>query len=611
MAANITIYCLDEVTDYFEFERLCHDLMSLEGYSSIEPLGGFKDKGRDAIHVDRSGETTIFAYSVREDWRAKLADDAAKIYRHGHTCDQLNFVTTAQFKPGERDEAVDSIRREFNWRLELFGAERLRILLDVNHPQIKGLHPQIFPPEFLKIQAQIGASGECDHLFMSCVPEDGALADWLTRKLTAEGYLIWCERFKLLGGERYPDDIDYAIKHRAFRVIALYSQVSLNNPDVMRQRMLALSIGNERDSDFLIPLNIDGVTPNQLDRVTGSLTFISFEHNWADGLRQLLKKLETIGCPKLLPDGKKVAAEAFLEKDVLSDQTEALFSNCLRFENIPECIHRFETPYKISRTKSEEFKFEWAYRQVNPTLFLSFQHPPSTLIDEHQLRLSGKDVAWRDVETIHGIWSRKLVSELLRKSLIVKCHQKGLQYCPSTYLQYFPPGLVESDHLKYTKPDGAKSFVNAVGQRKFWRPSGSEEYRYSLAPVFSVVQNLFDDFTILVRVRIRFLDVEGKVLPARTALSRRKHLCKSWWNHDWLNRVLAICQFLADEDKIVIGEQEEEYIIIDPVPLRVNAPVGIDETVLEQLSYERSELLAQQEESESEENIDESEEEHD
>jgi hypothetical protein len=36
-------------------------------------LGGFSDKGRDAIHVSRfSGEITIFAYSVREDWNKKL-----------------------------------------------------------------------------------------------------------------------------------------------------------------------------------------------------------------------------------------------------------------------------------------------------------------------------------------------------------------------------------------------------------------------------------------------------------------------------------------------------------------------------------------------------------
>jgi len=58
MGANLTVYCLQQVTDYAEFERLCHDLMSLVGYASIEPLGGFKDKGRDAVHVSRSCEPT-------------------------------------------------------------------------------------------------------------------------------------------------------------------------------------------------------------------------------------------------------------------------------------------------------------------------------------------------------------------------------------------------------------------------------------------------------------------------------------------------------------------------------------------------------------------------
>src|SRR5690348_4199791 len=120
MAANLTIYCLEQVTDYFEFERLSHDLMALEGYGSIEPLGGFKDKGRDAVHIARSGQTTIFAYSVREDWRAKLAEDAEKIHRHNHTCDSLVFVTTAAPTAGERDEAVTYIREEYGWGLDLY-----------------------------------------------------------------------------------------------------------------------------------------------------------------------------------------------------------------------------------------------------------------------------------------------------------------------------------------------------------------------------------------------------------------------------------------------------------------------------------------------------------
>jgi hypothetical protein len=155
MAANFTMYCLENITDYFAFEQLCHDLMVLEGYSSIEPLGGFSDKGRDAIHVSQSRETTIFAYSVREDWRKKLDEDAEKIYKHRHNCDQLVFITTAKFTAGERDRAIKDIRDKFAWNLQLFGAERLRILLEAKHPKVKVKYPQIFPPDFLNNQSEL------------------------------------------------------------------------------------------------------------------------------------------------------------------------------------------------------------------------------------------------------------------------------------------------------------------------------------------------------------------------------------------------------------------------------------------------------------------------
>ncbi len=73
MAADPIIYCLENITDYAQFERLCSDVMSKQGYPNIEPIGGHKDRGRDAL--DCSSDTnlhTIFAYSVREDWRKKL-----------------------------------------------------------------------------------------------------------------------------------------------------------------------------------------------------------------------------------------------------------------------------------------------------------------------------------------------------------------------------------------------------------------------------------------------------------------------------------------------------------------------------------------------------------
>ena len=54
--------------------------MSREGYKDIQPLGGHQDKGRDAIHHDKTtGTDTIFTYSVREDWNDKLNEDLKKI----------------------------------------------------------------------------------------------------------------------------------------------------------------------------------------------------------------------------------------------------------------------------------------------------------------------------------------------------------------------------------------------------------------------------------------------------------------------------------------------------------------------------------------------------
>ena len=97
MGADPIVYCLEQVTDYFQFERFCSDLMTAEGYKNLEPLGGSGDRGRDAIRICQSNpdDITIFAYSVREDWKTKLKQDAERIIRVGHKCHDLVFCCTA------------------------------------------------------------------------------------------------------------------------------------------------------------------------------------------------------------------------------------------------------------------------------------------------------------------------------------------------------------------------------------------------------------------------------------------------------------------------------------------------------------------------------------
>ncbi|HEV8601613.1 MAG TPA: toll/interleukin-1 receptor domain-containing protein, partial [Patescibacteria group bacterium] len=483
----------------------------------------------------------------------------------------------------ERDEAVKSILDDYGWKLEIYSLERMRLLLETKHEDLIAKHPAIFTPSFFQSTPNKNSQ---NHLLVNADPKDYALAKWLVRRLTAEGYAVWFEELKLLGGETYPENIDQAIKNEAFRVIGLYSDASLKNPEVMRQRAVALSVAGDRKRDFLIPLSVDGINKENLDKVTASLQFISFERSWAKGLKQLLEKLQSIDTPKILSNGRQIAAESFLGKDILLGQPEILISNLLEVEKIPEAILRFQSPEPIPYNKVLELELMWPFRYVKGG-FLSFQTPPPSVAKEYKIRSAGA-IAWTAKEEIDGINSRKLVSELIKKSLSVFCGQRGLEYCNINQLRYFPKGAPK---LKYIKADGSKGNVSVIGERKFWRPNNPQMYVYHLAPDFRAMQKFLGDFTVLFKLKLRFTDSGGTLLPSRTAFSRRKHLCKGWWNEDWLNRMLAICQYLAPEGKIVIGETEDEQIVINASPVKMHAPEGIREGELEEESFDIDEII--------------------
>lgn len=127
----------------------------------------------------------------------------------------------------------------------------------------------------------------------------------------------------------------------------------------------------------------------------------------------------------------------------------------------------------------------------------------------------------------------------------------------------------------------------AVGQRT---KSGSK-YRYHLAPRFLVRRNLAHEYSIVLQVRLRITNLEGKALPRFSALARRKHLCAQWWNSEWLKRQLAILWHLADgSDAISIGQGNEEVQIAANYT-NYSSDFGINEALLgttrtdEELAY--------------------------
>ena len=88
-------------------------------------------------------------------------------------------------------------------------------------------------------------------------------------------------------------------------------------------------------------------------------------------------------------------------------------------------------------------------------------------------------------------------------------------------------------------------------------------------------------FDLIVRIRVRITDVAGQLYPGPGSNARRKKLCKSWWNQEWLNRLIGVMQFLAaDQDVIAIRANAGESLVIDRTPRTWESPVRLNEEAL-------------------------------
>ena len=151
MASKSTELQLEKVTDYMGFEAFCCDLMIRSGYSNLEPLGGHKDKGRDAINTNpENGRTTLFFFTARVDWEKKLNEDLAKVKAHAHTCDAIVYATNRNISATDRDRIIKTTKAKYGWDLQIYSLKRIATLAD-KFPEVKKLHPGIF---FIDAQAE-------------------------------------------------------------------------------------------------------------------------------------------------------------------------------------------------------------------------------------------------------------------------------------------------------------------------------------------------------------------------------------------------------------------------------------------------------------------------
>ena len=420
-----------------------------------------------------------------------------------------------------------------------------------------------------------------DHIFISYASEDSEFAIWLTQKLTCEGYAVWCDKFKELGGESYPKDIDQAIKYKTFRFMALMSRKSNTKQNPMKERTLAITLAKSlQEDDFVIPLNIDGISPSEINWMVSDINFIPFYKSWALGLGQLLKKLNSINAPRPISEGKEIIARGYLNTDSLNATPENVYINSIPFIKIPNTIKVYTT--EISIDKKEET--QWAFyktTQNGEKLAISFSPPPEKLNREYYTHFV-KDES-TGAEYINGIPSKNIISNLLLKSMQLACYNSGLKdiIINDRTIIYFSKGILDGDKIKFITYDGRKSRVNVYGERNRRINGVPTKYRFYLAPKFKIYKEADGSYYASLRVGLHITDLNDLPLTPKQSNARRKSICKNWWNYQWLNRHLAVLSFLSHgAENIVIGDYPDSQVILSTKFIEKSAPFGIDETKL-------------------------------
>lgn len=572
MSADPIVYCLEHLTDYRQFERLCSDLMAGSGYAGVDPLGGSSDGGRDALFRSSAAGLTIFAFTVRADWRKKLEHDCNRIQAEQHGPQRVVFVCTASLTADDKDKARALVMSRFGWELDLYDLERIRVLLSSNLRHLVASHPAIFCPPFFPQRAGLSIAKSADTVVIDHVGADHAVATWLARRLSLQGYQTWCFGIAPLAGEQNVDEsVRLLVQRRAVRYLPVLSQDAVSNRDFM-DRCAAVSGLRE---DFCLPCWVTPLSAQHLGSRLARIQPARFDSSLAAGLAQVLEHLQTSGItPRHSPEqGAQVALRAYVPEPVTKASPEPVFANVFKV-TVPASLLVCDLANPLTQDEHAKLRQEWAYVEASTHQLLAFEPPPRSL----KLAGSGKlpEYAWDVIEERRGKRSVNVVKELVRRSAELACLRAGLLWCEQTKTYYFPLRDGRAWTQTYEHVDGRTTKVNLNGERQKGWGDRAETFHYQLAPAFRVGQDAAGAFWLTVRIYVRCTDVQGEPYERKEVGRRRKMVTKTWWNREWLARLLGVVQALQNEGgRIQVGAGTRS-VQIDTKPLHWQCPVGLD-----------------------------------
>lgn len=422
-------------------------------------------------------------------------------------------------------------------------------------------------------------------IFIShATPEDNEFTIWLASKLELLGYEVWIDKDALIGGEKFWEEIDSVIRNKAIKFLLVYSENILQKDHignrihgklkngVYKEFSLAESISSQKKlHDFIQLLNIDGSIYNMFIGAD-QYSQISFHENWAEGLRQLLKKLERDKVHKSSSDTTfHEWYKSYLKTDEIKEKNELYYSNWWEIPSLPRKLYLYQ--FKTQKLANEIYKLDHDFPVGKITNVLSsFQKRENFIVHKENENLEVKpqrifEILVSDIflETEFENYPNKIDRRnhfivLLKRvfHMIMKNRRMFWYEMSNKRLAYFyTPANLKTLKTRFQylfRRSKRFKTKNLIGKHK---SLGKWHYAVSCKPnlkpvlCFSLKSHLTftsDGFEV-------WKDKNGEV-DSKKIHSQRRAKGRRFFNEEWRDMLLAFIQALKKEDKILIDLNE-------------------------------------------------------
>jgi hypothetical protein len=409
-------------------------------------------------------------------------------------------------------------------------------------------------------------------IFISHAWEDYEFARWLALQLAREGYGVWCDLTKLLGGENWPREINEALEKSTIKFVFVLSKNSHQKANPLGEFQKAIKIGEQlKDKRFIIPLKIDSIPHHELDFRFQEIQYITFYPNWASGFSKLLERLKDDGVTKNECFGPDAVKQWWSTNDNnrsrILDTAESINSNRFDIISMPSIIYAHHIGYKFKLDRSIPYGVV-----PHSDFILSFAGADVLASPESGNIQIKQSYELKVEEVLNG--SDKLigdptVGDNYMKRILNQAFEKHLQFQKLRYFKlsnskcffFTDESLPSNGRIIHRGKDELNSRIQLCGK------SGNKNWHWALRPRVSFGDNPF--FSVFIHV------IAGM---GRKRFAASPSLYRSWYNKTWRDRLRASITHIAEgNDEIVIETGSQQKLIISATSREFISPVSYED----------------------------------